>query len=409
MRWLYRMEDRLKATGRVREHNARLDRLDDLRSDAASSRGLRASPNQQRAGLATSPSRRSLSRQAGSTLSSVGPDHSSSRHGMQLSRRGSITGASRRSSASRVHEPSPGADSDSPPTTEAADAAIDSFLLRLRRAGARHAALSIQSYWRYVRHHRTILPAMLRRREYLGPFVSAWRAATLAERHNRRRLKAFCVDAWREELAQSYAAFRHLGRGLMNSRGASGVARTWRLCVYYRMSANGSSGESYPNLDGDDIGNAARGKDWVRKSLQLCLRVELRNRTFAVWRRYVRWIDRRRTAAGHRLQKFARPMRRWPTETVALCLVMWKRLAKLKASKRLGLPSPVYPDDPLWEWEELVIKEVARKARKEAVYAQFQKNFLARIWRAWRETKGAWRRTVSIEPWELHMLDKVCN
>jgi len=218
-----------------------------------------------------------------------------------------------------------------------------------------------------VAHWRTELSRLLRQQESAAQHLWAWRQATRASAHRRRRLREVCWQRLRAELDESRHAFRALAAALLRSRGVSPSALTWRMCLASRkqnLKHRAEHGGPPKLMDTDMFRLAATGADWVTRSLALCVSAELRARTFGLWRRHVDDVRRRRDEAGRRMRAFARPMLRWTSETAALCFVMWKRLAGLKAAWRRGAPPPAYPSHPVAAWDAFEAWAIGRRERK---------------------------------------------
>ena len=251
------------------------------------------------------------------------------------------------------------------------DTRVDEYLVQYRRSmRCSHATLVIQAAVRmHLRRHRW-LKVTDRRRRLLGPIVRGWRAVAAAEVQAKLSCMRVAFSGWKAEQQASMDAVRRFAVLLQRAVGSSPATS------YFRMVLTEWKRRPPPV-----------SVPTVYQALAHCRTLTLVRALLHGWLKIVKKLAHEFEVAGHKLRAAARPMRMWPSETLALAVVMWSRITKFNRCMREGIPPPVYVRYmPQWhEWETNRMQAISR----EQIAGELQVPALTRrMLRAWKLLPG---------------------
>ena len=93
------------------------------------------------------------------------------------------------------------------------------------------------------------------------------------------------------------------------------------------------------------------------------------------------WVAREK--AGRKIESAAKPSNLWPSELLALALLMWSRIAKFRRCQRQDVPPPVY-FQYVQQWHEWETNAIRKQMRKQLGNELHSPALLRRLLRKWR-------------------------
>ena len=287
------------------------------------------------------------------------------------------------------------------------DTRVDAYLMQYRLAQQRDtASVSIQSMWRGRKSRATVNEHRDDMRAANRSVFKAWRNVAQASRISRVRCMERAFFGWLKEQREAQGAIIHLAGLLSRAIGTSPAFGYWRIVLDKRK-------------------RRPRAKDCpsLLEALSRSITLSISRKILTLWRRLLKCayclfslhaflsfaltqplssvcVCRRlavaREQAAIKIQAAAKPTNLWPSELLALALLMWSRIAKFRRCQRRGQPPPVYLRY-VQQWHEWETKAIQKQLRVEVAQELHGPSLLRRLLRKWKTLPAVQQREWEME------------